>query len=207
MALIEVIDEDYLNEIIFNYKVESKKIILLQKAELYSNKFECEISKIKAKDNEIVIKINSKGQLYPGTYKLFLLFEQENIFLKIGSYKNHGKNVNIQIPPSYFLSINIPIEYKSKDIQVHILNFEKIQFIDIKNNIISLEFIDQEDLIQHMGMIIKDIRILRENMEIILNGRVEKIQHIKGINHKRIALSIVKISKSDMERLITMGTR
>jgi hypothetical protein len=67
--------------------------------------------------------------------------------------------------------------------------------------------VDLENLIQNEGIILKDVRIQNEEVEIILNARVEKISKLTGMYKKQLEVSIVKISKSDMERLIQMGLK
>jgi hypothetical protein len=207
MSLIEITDGDYLNEIIFNYKTQKKLIYLLQKAELYSNKYQCDIQKIKSKENAITIGILGKGQIYPGNYKLFLLFEVENILLKIASYKNHGNYLQIQVPTSYFISQKIKLELETISTKLVIPGFEKSNLIGSKGTILLIEMVDLENLIQNEGIILKDVRIQNEEVEIILNARVEKISKLTGMYKKQLEVSIVKISKSDMERLIQMGLK
>ena len=207
MSLIEITDGDYLNEIIFNYKTQKKLIYLLQKAELYSNKYQCDIQKIKSKENAITIGIHGKGQVYPGNYKLFLLFEAENILLKIASYKNHGNYLQIQVPTSYFISQKIELELETISTKLVIPGFEKSNLIGSRGTILLIELVDLENLIQNEGIILKDVRIQNEEVEIILNARVEKISKLIGMYKKQLEISIVKISKSDMERLIQMGLK
>jgi hypothetical protein len=207
MSLIEITDGDYLNEIIFNYKTQKKLIYLLQKAELYSNKYQCDIQKIKSKENAITIGIHGKGQIYPGNYKLFLLFEVENILLKIASYKNHGNYLQIQVPISYFISQKIKLELETISTKLVIPGFEKSNLIGSKGTILLIEMVDLENLIQNEGIILKDVRIQNEEVEIILNARVEKISKLTEMYKKQLEVSIVKISKSDMERLIQMGLK
>jgi hypothetical protein len=207
MSLIEITDGDYLNEIIFNYKTQKKLIYLLQKAELYSNKYQCDIQKIKSKENAITIGIHGKGQVYPGNYKLFLLFEAENILLKIASYKNHGNYLQIQVPTSYFISQKIELELETISTKLIIPGFEKSNLIGSRGTILLIELVDLENLIQNEGIILKDVRIQNEEIEIILNARVEKISKLIGMYKKQLEISIVKISKSDMERLIQMGLK
>jgi hypothetical protein len=67
--------------------------------------------------------------------------------------------------------------------------------------------VDLENLIQNEGIILKDVRIQNEEVEIILNARVEKISKLTVMYKKQLEVSIVKISKSDMERLIQMGLK